>query len=125
MTTRKDAQRIAELIDQGSAAKDRTEDIIRRIVKEMPHLIDDDIEQVARVHAEECRLDASVQMEDAKASKQIAQIIRETQRMSGRPHLNTGEALQILSARAEHGDRQASKLLDDFRKAALIVGLSE
>lgn len=76
-------------------------------------------------HGEECRLDASVQLAQANAAKQIAEIIKETQRMSRRPHLRTGEAHQILSARAEHGDKRASELLDDFGKAMRIVGLGE
>ena len=95
MTTRKDQQRIAELIHQGSEANDPTKDIIRRIVEEMPHLTADEIADVAMVHAEECRLDASVQLAQANAAKQIAEIIKETQRMSRRPYLRTEEAHQM------------------------------
>jgi hypothetical protein len=125
MTTRGEVQRIVELLDQGIAAGDGKEDIVRRIFKEMPHLTADDVADVAAVHAEECRLDASVHRAQAQAAEQIADIIRETQQMSGRPHLNTGEALLYLNDRAEKGDKRASKLLVDFSEAALIVGLDE
>ena len=91
MTTRREVQRIAELVDLGFAAGDRKEDIFRRITKEMPHLTAADIIQVARVRSEELRLDASVQSAvPAQAAQRFAEIIKETQQLSGRPHLNTG-----------------------------------
>jgi hypothetical protein len=45
--------------------------MIRRIVEEMPHLTVAEIAQVAMVHAEECRLDASVQFAQADAASRI------------------------------------------------------
>ena len=125
MTTRREVQRISELVDQGFAAGGRKEDIFRRITKEMPHLTAADIIQVARYRFEELRLDASVQLAQAQAAQRFAEIIEETQQLSGRPHLNTGEALLYLSDRAEKSDERASKLLGDFSEAALIVGLDE
>jgi uncharacterized protein (UPF0210 family) len=41
--------------------------------------------------------------------------------MSGRPQLNTGEALQILIDRAGHGDKRAAELFEDFSEALLVV----
>ena len=125
MTTQKDIQRMIELIDQGSAAGDPAEDIVRRIVRQMPHVTADDIAQVALVRAEELELDAGVQMAQAEASLQIANIIRETQQREGNAQLNTEEARFLVLMRAQDGDKRAAELLDKLNKALLVVDLGE
>jgi hypothetical protein len=114
MTTRRETQRIIELLDQGIAAGHRKEDIVRRIAKEMAHLRAADVIQVLQVRREERRCD--------RAETQVIDIMEETQRMSGRS-LTLAETFVILSCYEQRGDKRASKLLDDLSKAARICGL--
>jgi hypothetical protein len=123
--TREEVQRIIELIDQGSAAGDRKEDVVRRIAKEIPHLTVADVVQVVSVRAEEFRLDASVQLAGARAADQIATIMKQTQELTGRSGLTTQQTVWILWLRAQDGDERAAKLLDDLDEAFLVFGTSE
>jgi hypothetical protein len=115
--TKQDASRIAELLEQAYEAQDSIEDTVRHIAKEMPHITSADVIQVARVHAEEKRLDAAEYFAAADASLQIAEIIREAE------GLNLVEAFRILESRARRGDERAAELLDKLSEAVLIVGL--
>jgi hypothetical protein len=125
MITRQDAQRIIELIDQGCAASDPTEDIIRGIIKQMPHVTATDIAQVAAVHAEELSLDASVYAAQAEASKRIADIIQEIDQRCGGSQHTLGKAYILLSIWAQDGDTRAVELLGELDKATLVAGLGE
>ena len=120
--TPQETKRVAELIEQAGVS---IEAKLRSIYKEMPHLTDADIQQVASVRAEELKLDAAVQLADAEASKRMAEIIREAGRISGQPLNNLEKAIPVLVALAEQGDERATSLLEEFRKAAPIVGLSD
>jgi hypothetical protein len=121
--TSQEASRVEELLDEASLAKDSIQEAIRRITSEMPHLTDRDIAQVAQVHAEVKRMEAAEHAAAAKAARQIAEIIRETERISGTAGLTTEAALQILADRAAQGDKRPANLLDRFSQAALVVGL--
>ena len=59
--TAEDKRRITELFDQAYETDDSIEDIFRRIAKEMPHVTDADIQEVAAVYAKEgAKLEPSV-----------------------------------------------------------------
>ena len=116
---------MAELLDQACKAGASTGEILQSIVEEMPHLTSADIQQVASTHAEESKLDAAVYLAEAEASRFIAEMIKEAGRISGQPSHNITDALQILVARAEQGDKRAGELLEKFDKVAPNVGLSE
>jgi len=112
-------RRVKELIDEGYAAADPVQTIVRRIAGELPHLNNDDIAQVAIVHAEEMRLDADVLHAQAEASKRIAHIICEA------GAANLGEVVDALTVRTAQGDDRAGKLLEEIKQALLIVSLGE
>ena len=52
------------------------------------------------------------------ASEEAAQV-------SGQPVGSNAEALQILVAKAEQGNKRAAELLEEFRQAASVVGLDD
>lgn len=125
MTTQKDRQRVVDLIDQGHAIGDTVKTIVRRITEQMPHMTVDDIAQIATVHAEEAYLDAAVYAAQAKASKQIAEIIREVDQRCNDARHTLGEAYVLLNIWAQDGDTRAVELLNELHEATLVVGLEE
>ena len=121
--TPQEASRVVQLLEQAYRAQDSFEDTVRRIAEEIPHLTPKDIQQVAAVHAEEMRMEAAEYAAAAAAANQIAEIIRETERISGNSALTTETAFQILADRAGLGDKRATELLEKFGEAALVAGL--
>ena len=112
--TAEDKRRITELFDQAYETDDSIENIFQRIAKEMPHVTDADIQEVAAVYAKEGRLDANGLMAQPQGAKQIAQIIEETERISGKTGLATETAVSILSKLAAQGNARANELLEKF-----------
>lgn len=121
--TPKESRRIAELLTQLSAVGIAA--TLRLIKKEMPHLTAAHIAEVARVRAEELRLDAAVQFAEVDASRKMMDIIEEAAHISGQPVARNAEALQILVSKAEQGNKRAAELLEEYRHAASVVGLDD
>ncbi len=59
MTSKKDRQRIIEIILGGLAAGDAHEIVVRRIFEQMPHVTPADISELCAVCAEEAHMDAA------------------------------------------------------------------
>lgn len=121
----KDQKRIIELLDESFATRHSIEETLVRIVKDMPHLSSEDIQEAVAVHAEESKLDASVHKAQAAASHKMAEILTEIMRISERAHMTTEEAMGELIARAQQGDKRATEMLVEFNKAALVIGLDD
>jgi hypothetical protein len=121
--TPQESKRIGELLDQAYAGGDSMEETLRRIANEMPHITSDHISEVASVRAEEAELDASVLAAKTKASEEMANIILEAERISGRPGLTSAETFQVLRLHADQGDARARELLVEFSRAAGVVGV--
>jgi vacuolar-type H+-ATPase subunit D/Vma8 len=115
--------RVIELIEEGSQAQDSIKETIRRIGREFPHLTTEDFAEVARVHHETKIMEAAELTADAEASKQMVEIIMETERISGTAVPNLETALPILADRAAQGDQQAADLIEKFNQAALVMSL--
>jgi hypothetical protein len=122
--TREEVARVNKLLNEVDLSRDSVDDVIRRIVGELPHLTTEDIAEVIGVRAETMRMENAEQFASAEGEKQIAEIILEAERMSEMEDLTVGMAVQILADRAAQGDGQAADLLDKFDQAARLVGLT-
>jgi hypothetical protein len=120
--TKEEVARVEKLIEEADR-RDSIPEVIRRIMRELPHLTARDIAEVASVQAETLRMKGAEVMASAEAAEQIGDIILETERLSGTvvPDLET--ALPILADRAAQGDQQAANLLEKFKQAALVLQL--
>jgi hypothetical protein len=121
--TREEVARVEKLIDEADRSQDWIPDLIRRIMRELPHLTARDIAEVARVQAETLRMKGAEIMASGEAAEQIGDIILETERLSGTAVPNLETALAILADRAAKGDQQAANLLEKFKRAALVMQL--
>ncbi|MGA9456247.1 MAG: hypothetical protein WBV43_12320 [Pseudolabrys sp.] len=120
--SKKDRQRIIELILEGRAAGDTVEIVVRRIFEQMPHLTGADIAELTAVCAEESRMDAAEHEARADAYSRIKDIIRETEETSGNAGLTVNRTLALLKNRAQAGDARATELSDELTKAITFVG---
>lgn len=117
-----DVARVVELIHGDGSIPDK----IRRIHSEMPHLTVEDIQKIATTDSEMLCQDAAVQMADANATMNLAEILKEAQAMSGSTQpLDLVTASNVLIDRVAKGDARAQLLLDALTKALPVVGVSD
>jgi hypothetical protein len=121
--TPRDRQRILELVDAMIADKSSTwikeqvtEEMIRTLYRELPHITWREVLEFFRAHREELRLDAAVE----KAEAEACQFIVDTLRATGCANLQ--EACGELALRAERGDRDAVELLEKLKQAHILIG---
>jgi hypothetical protein len=96
-----------------------TEDRVRQIRSEMPHLSTEEIVQFCRTLYEIRRADTAELLAAEAASRTMIEVIK------GAGAANLETALPVLVDRAAHGDEQAADLLERFKQAVPNLGLGD
>jgi nucleotide-binding universal stress UspA family protein len=108
--TAQEASRIAEILTEGEEAG-LSMDKLRAVLAAIPHATQADIKQVLETMASEARADAAAYEEAAKVAERLGRMVERASVLSGKPDMNTGEAIAYLAQRAQSGDEEATALL--------------